>query len=70
METVRLVVLDTELAFRHKNWLLEKVSNQQKEKALNYKNEIDQMNHYFLMTRVSHFLQTAHTLMSPILVST
>ena len=43
METVRLVVLDTELAFRHKNWLLEKVSNQQKEKALNYKNEIDQI---------------------------
>ena len=43
METVRLVVLDTELAFRHKNWLLERVSNQQKEKAMNYKNEIDQI---------------------------
>ena len=43
MEIVRLLVLDTELAFRHKNWLLERVNDQQKEKALSYKNEIDQI---------------------------
>ena len=43
MEIVRLVVLDSELAFRHKNWLLQRVNDQQKEKALRYKNEIDQV---------------------------
>lgn len=43
MEIVRLVVLDVELAFRHQKVLLSKVSESQKEKALKYKNEIDQI---------------------------
>ena len=43
MEIVRLVVLDVELAFRHKKTLLSKVNESQKEKALKYKNEIDQI---------------------------
>ena len=43
METVRLIVLDTELAFHHKDLLLKRVSDKQKEKALGYKNEIDQI---------------------------
>lgn len=43
MEIVRLVVLDVELAFHHKKTLLSKVNESQKEKALKYKNEIDQI---------------------------
>ena len=43
MEIVRLVVLDVEIAFRHKKVLLESVNEKQKEKALRYKNEIDQI---------------------------
>ena len=43
MEIVRLVVLDVELAFRHQKVLLSKVNESQKEKALKYKNEIDQI---------------------------
>lgn len=43
MEIVRLVVLDVELAFRHQKTLLSKVNESQKEKALKYKNEIDQI---------------------------
>ena len=43
MEIVRLLVLDTELAFRHKKTLLDKASDQQKEKAFKFKNEIDQI---------------------------
>ena len=43
MEIVRLVVLDVELAFRHQKILLSKVNESQKEKALKYKNEIDQI---------------------------
>ena len=43
MEIVRLVVLDVELAFRHQKTLLSKVSESQEEKALKYKNEIDQI---------------------------
>ena len=43
MEIVRLVVLDVEIAFRHKRVLLESVNEKQKEKALRYKNEIDQI---------------------------
>ena len=43
MEIVRLVVLDVELAFRHKKTLLSKVNESQKEKALKYKNKIDQI---------------------------
>ena len=43
MEIVKLVVLDVELAFKHKKKLLEKVNDTQKEKALRYKNEADQI---------------------------
>ena len=43
MEIVRLVILDVELAFRHQKTLLSKVNESQKEKALKYKNEIDQI---------------------------
>ena len=43
MEIVRLVVLDVELAFHHQKTLLSKVNESQKEKALKYKNEIDQI---------------------------
>lgn len=43
MEIVRLVVLDVELAFRHQKTILSKVNESQKEKALKYKNEIDQI---------------------------
>ena len=43
MEIVRLVVLDVEVAFRHQKVLLSKVSESQKEKALKYRNEIDQI---------------------------
>ena len=43
MEIVKLLVLDVELAFRHKKLLLEKANDAQKEKALKFKNEIDQI---------------------------
>ena len=43
MEIVRLVVLDVELAFHHQKVLLGKVNESQKEKAMKYKNEIDQI---------------------------
>ena len=43
MEIVKLIVLDIELAFHHKNLLLDKINEQQKEKVFNYKNEIDQI---------------------------
>ena len=43
MEIVRLVVLDVEVAFRHQKVLLSKVNESQKEKAMKYKNEIDQI---------------------------
>lgn len=43
MEIVRLVVLDVELAFCHQKVLLSKVNESQKEKAMKYKNEIDQI---------------------------
>lgn len=43
MEIVRLVVLDVELAFCHQKVLLSKVNGSQKEKAMKYKNEIDQI---------------------------
>lgn len=43
MEIVRLVVLDVELAFHHQKVLVNKVNESQKEKALKYKNEIDQI---------------------------
>lgn len=43
MQIVKLLVLDIELAKHHKNKLLEKVNDAQKEKASKYKNEIDQI---------------------------
>ena len=43
MDIVKLVILDTELAFKHKKKLLEKISDAQKEKANKYKNETDQI---------------------------
>ena len=43
MEIVRFVVLDVEIAFHHKKVLLDSVNEKQKEKALKYKNEIDQI---------------------------
>ena len=43
MEIVKLLVIDVELAFHHKKFLLESVNEAQKEKALKYKNEIDQV---------------------------
>ena len=43
MEIVRLLILDIELAFRHKEKLFESLNDKQKEKALSYRNEIDQV---------------------------
>ena len=43
MEIVKLRILDIETAFHHKKMLLESVNESQKEKALRYKNEIDQI---------------------------
>lgn len=57
METVRLLVLDIELAVHHKNVLLEKVNQTQKEKALRIKSEIDQVRSLassFLMNMLSN----------------
>ena len=42
MEIVKLYTIDISLAIHHRKSLLEKVNEQQKEKALKYKNEIDQ----------------------------
>ena len=43
METIKLYTIDINTAFHHKKTLLEKVNDQQKEKALKYKNELDQV---------------------------
>ena len=43
MEIVKLYTIDINTAFRHKRTLLEKANEQQKEKALRYKNELDQV---------------------------
>ena len=43
METVKLYVLDIELAYRHKKTLFESVNDSQKEKALKFKSEVDQV---------------------------
>ena len=43
MEIVKLLIIDTEFAFRHKKTLLEMANDQQKEKALKFKNEVDQV---------------------------
>lgn len=42
METVKLYIVDIELGFKHKKFLLKNVSEGQKEKALRFANEIDQ----------------------------
>lgn len=43
MEIVKLYTIDINTAFHHKKTLLEKINDQQKEKALKYKNELDQV---------------------------
>ena len=43
MQTVKLYVADTDLGKKHFRFLLENVSVGQKEKALRYANEIDQI---------------------------
>ena len=43
MEIVKLYTIDINTAFHHKKALLEKVNEQQKEKAMRYKNELDQI---------------------------
>ena len=43
MEVVKLYTINIETAFRHKKALLTSVNETQKEKALRYKNEIDQI---------------------------
>ena len=56
METVKLFVLDIELAFRHKKVLLESVNESQKEKALKFKSENDQIRSLassYLMNKLS-----------------
>lgn len=43
MQTVKLYVVDTDLGLRHKRFLLENVKADQKEKAMKFANEIDQI---------------------------
>ena len=43
MEIIKLYTIDINTAFHHKRTLLEKVNEQQKEKAMKYKNELDQV---------------------------
>ena len=43
METIKLIVVDIELGLNHRHFLLKNISEKQKEKALNYKNEKDQI---------------------------
>ena len=43
MEIVKLYTIDINTAFHHKKTLLEKVNESQKEKAMKYKNELDQV---------------------------
>ena len=43
MEIVKLYTIDINTAFHHKKALLEKISDSQKEKAMKFKNEIDQV---------------------------
>ena len=42
MQTIKLIVVYLDLGFNHRHFLLKNVSEKQKEKALNYKNEKDQ----------------------------
>ena len=56
MEIVKLYVLDVDTAFHHKKQLLESANDKQREKALRYKNEIDQVRSLasaYLMNRLS-----------------
>ena len=56
MEIVKLYTLDIELAFRHKKYLFEIAKDSQKEKALKYKSEIDQVRSLassYLMNKLS-----------------
>ena len=56
MEIVKLFVLNIELAFRHKKVLLESVNESQKEKALKFKSENDQIRSLassYLMNKLS-----------------
>ena len=43
MELVTLYIINIELGIRHKDWLLNNVKENQKDKALSYKNELDQI---------------------------
>ena len=43
MEIIKLYTIDINTAFNHKKALLEKVSDSQREKAMKYKNEVDQI---------------------------
>ena len=43
MEIVKLYTIDINTAFHHKRTLLEKANDSQKEKAMKYKNELDQV---------------------------
>ena len=43
METVKLLIADIDLASAHHHFLLKNISSEQKEKALRYKNEQDQL---------------------------
>ena len=42
METVKLIIVDVELGFRHKNQIFETLDERQKDKANRFRNEIDQ----------------------------
>ena len=56
MENVKLYVLDVELVFHHKKYLLETVNETQKEKALKFKSEINQVRSLassYLMNKLS-----------------
>ena len=43
MENIRLLVIDLDLGFNHRHFLLKNISDSQKEKALKFKNEKDQV---------------------------
>ena len=43
MQTIKLIVADLDLGFNHRHFLLKNVNDKQKQKALNYQNEKDQI---------------------------
>ena len=47
MKIIRLLIADIALGFNHRHFLLKSISEEQKEKALKFKNEKDQAR-YFL----------------------